>query len=171
MLRIHCLFSHTWAALTQPKYRALCCIALCLHFSDGYGRASSHLKTRHKLWWVSAGEAHRGTPTECAVKNFEVASPPRSDGKFVTTIILEGKRVVRCWAGCPERLWMPRTWRCSRPGWMGPWAAWSSIKCRRWWPCVWEGGWSLMIIEVPSNPSHSMILQGTQNPHRSVSRQ
>ena len=34
-----------------------------------------------------------------------------------------------------ERLWMPRPWRCSRPGWMGPWAAWSSIKWGGWWPC------------------------------------
>uniref|UniRef100_A0A8C2SZK3 Melanocortin 2 receptor accessory protein n=1 Tax=Coturnix japonica TaxID=93934 RepID=A0A8C2SZK3_COTJA len=24
--------------------------------------------------------------------------------------------------GCPGRLWMPRPWRCSRPGWTGPWA-------------------------------------------------
>ena len=23
----------------------------------------------------------------------------------------------------------PHPWTCSRPGWMGPWAAWSSIKC------------------------------------------
>jgi len=23
--------------------------------------------------------------------------------------------------GCPERLWMPHPWRCSRPGWIGPW--------------------------------------------------
>ena len=38
-------------------------------------------------------------------------------------------RVVRC---CPERLWMPHPWRCSRPGWMGPWAAWSGIKCGGW---------------------------------------
>ena len=34
--------------------------------------------------------------------------------------------------GCPERLWMLHPWRCSRPGWMGPWAAWSSIKCGSW---------------------------------------
>ena len=34
-------------------------------------------------------------------------------GKFFTV------RVVRCW-NCPERLWMPYPWRCSRPGWMGP---------------------------------------------------
>jgi len=48
--------------------------------------------------------------------------------------------------GYPERLWMPRPWRCSRPGWMGTWAAWSSITCRGWWPCLWLGGgdsWSL----------------------------
>mgnify|MGYP001853466558 CR=1 FL=1 len=36
--------------------------------------------------------------------------------------------------------------------------AWSSIKCGDWWPCLRQGGWSLMILEVPSNPSHSMIL-------------
>jgi len=48
--------------------------------------------------------------------------------------------------GCPERLWMPHPWRCSRPGWMGPWTAWSSIKCGGWWPCLWRGigaWWSL----------------------------
>ena len=35
-------------------------------------------------------------------------------GKFLNI------RVVRCWngTGCPERLWMPRPWRCSRPGWL-----------------------------------------------------
>ena len=41
--------------------------------------------------------------------------------------------------GCPERLWMPRPWRCSRPGWMGPWAAWPSIKCGGRWPGMWGG--------------------------------
>ena len=29
------------------------------------------------------------------------------------------KRVVRCWNSCPEWLWMPHLWRCSRPDWMG----------------------------------------------------
>jgi len=28
-----------------------------------------------------------------------------------------------------------RPWRCSRPGWMGPWATWSS-KWGGWWPCL-----------------------------------
>ena len=60
--------------------------------------------------------------------------------------------------GCPDRLWMHHPWRCSRPGWMGPWAAWSSIKCGGWQPCLWQGSWSLMILRVPSNPSHSVIL-------------
>jgi len=40
--------------------------------------------------------------------------------------------------------------------WMGPWVAWSSIKCGGWWPCLWQRGWSLMILEVPSNPSYSI---------------
>lgn len=28
----------------------------------------------------------------------------------------------------------------------------------RWWPCMQQGNWSLMILEVSSNPSHSIIL-------------
>jgi len=60
--------------------------------------------------------------------------------------------------GCQGRLWMPHPWRCSRPGWMGPWAAWSSIKWGGWWPFLWWGGWSFMILEAPSNLGHSVIL-------------
>ena len=37
-------------------------------------------------------------------------------GKFLT------ERVGRCRNSCPERLWMPRPCRCSRPDWMRPWA-------------------------------------------------
>ena len=37
-------------------------------------------------------------------------------GKFFTM------KVVRYWNSCLERLWMSCPWRCSRPGWMGPWA-------------------------------------------------
>ena len=58
----------------------------------------------------------------------------------------------------PERLWMPCPWRCSRPGWMGPWAAWYSIRYGGWWLCTRHGGWNLMILEVPSNSSHSVTL-------------
>ena len=48
---------------------------------------------------------------------------------------------------------MPRPCRCSRPGWMGPWAAWSSIYSvrRSVAPPVAAGG--LEILEVPSNRS------------------
>ena len=56
--------------------------------------------------------------------------------------------------GCPVH-----PWRCSRPGWMWPWAAWSSIKWGGRWLCMWQGGWSFVILEFPSNPGHSMILQ------------
>ena len=45
----------------------------------------------------------------------------------------------------------------SRPGWMGPWAAWSSIKCGCWQPSLWQAGWSFMTLEVPSNLSYSVI--------------
>ena len=40
--------------------------------------------------------------------------------------------------GCPEKLWMPPHWQCSRPGWMGLWATWSGGRC----PCPWQGGWN-----------------------------
>ena len=30
---------------------------------------------------------------------------------------------------CPEKLWMPPPWQCSRPGWMGLWETWSSGRC------------------------------------------
>ena len=39
-----------------------------------------------------------------------------------------------------QMLWMPHPWRCSRPCCMGTWAAWSSIKCGGWWPCLQWGG-------------------------------
>jgi len=57
-----------------------------------------------------------------------------------------------------ERLWMPRPWRCSRPGWMEPWAAWAGIKWGGWWPCLWQRGWRFVILEVPSNLGHSVFL-------------
>ena len=43
--------------------------------------------------------------------------------------------------GCPIH-----PWRCSRLGWMGPWAAWAGSTCGGWWPCLWWGvgaPWSL----------------------------
>ena len=47
------------------------------------------------------------------------------------------QRAVRCWHSCPERLWMFHPWWCSRPGWMGPWAVWSTDRSGGWWPCLW----------------------------------
>jgi len=34
---------------------------------------------------------------------------------------------------------MSRPWRCSRPGWMGPWAAWSGIRYGGWRLCLQRG--------------------------------
>jgi len=52
--------------------------------------------------------------------------------------------------GCPERWWMPHPGRCSRPGWMGPWATWSS-KWGGWWPCP-AGGLELCDPWGPFQP-------------------
>ena len=40
-----------------------------------------------------------------------------------------------CFIHCPEKLWMPPHRKCSRPGWRGLWATWSSGRC----PCPWQG--------------------------------
>ena len=60
--------------------------------------------------------------------------------------------------GCSERLWMLCPWRCSRPGCMSPWATQSSTWLSGWQLCLQQEGWNLMILKIPSNPSHSMIL-------------
>ena len=56
--------------------------------------------------------------------------------------------------GCPEKLWLPPPWQCSRPGWMGLWATLSSGRC----PWSWQGWWNQIVFKVTSNPNHSMIL-------------
>ena len=51
--------------------------------------------------------------------------------------------------GSPEKLWLPRPWKCSGLGWMGLWATWSSGRC----PCPWQGlgtRWSLK--SLPTQP-------------------
>jgi len=50
--------------------------------------------------------------------------------------------------GCPENLWMPLPWRCSRAGWMG------SGGCY-FLPTA--GGWSWIIFTVPFNPNLSTV--------------
>jgi len=64
--------------------------------------------------------------------------------------------------GCQGRLWIPHSWRYLRPGWMGPWAIWSNTWSSGWQPCLQQGGWKSVNFEVPSNPSHFMILGGTE---------
>ena len=47
--------------------------------------------------------------------------------------------------GCPEKLWLPPPWQCSRPGWTGLWAPCSG----RRGPCPWQGGgtgWALRFL-------------------------
>jgi len=51
------------------------------------------------------------------------------------------------------KLWMPHPWQCPRPGWM-----------ETGQPDLWfwtqQKGWNWMIFQIPSNPSHSMIIHG-----------
>lgn len=47
---------------------------------------------------------------------------------------------------------MPHPWKCSRPGWMWPLAAWSAA-------LPMAGVWNFMIFEVTLNLRHSMILR------------
>jgi len=58
-------------------------------------------------------------------------------------------RVVRHWNRLPREY----PWKCSRPGWTGLWASWSSRRCA----CPWQRGWNSMIFKGPSNPNHSII--------------
>jgi len=67
------------------------------------------------------------------------------------------KGVVSCWNRLSREVVDACPWKCSKPGCVGPWAAWSSIRYEGWRPCLQQGIWNLMILEVPSNPSHAVI--------------
>ena len=64
--------------------------------------------------------------------------------------------------GCPEKLWLPPPWKCSRPGRMGLWATWSGGRC----PCPWQGSWNYTVFKVPCNPNCSVILWWNDWPGR-----
>jgi len=64
-----------------------------------------------------------------------------------------------------QHCWMFPWQMALRPGWMGPWAAWSSTRSGGWWPYLQQGSWNLMFLGVPSNPSHYMTLWDTHLSH------
>jgi len=65
-------------------------------------------------------------------------------------------RVLRCWNSCPERLWMPRpSLEVCKARLDGQPGLVLNVEVMAL-PAA--GGWSFTILEVPSNPSHAMIL-------------
>lgn len=64
------------------------------------------------------------------------------------------QKAVKHQHSCPEKLWMPLPWRCSRQGWMGPWIAWAGGEQ----PCPLQGVGTWVSFKVSSNPSSSLIL-------------
>ena len=53
----------------------------------------------------------------------------------------------------PRRVVDAHPRKCSRPAWMGLWASRSTGKNA----CPWQRGWNSMILNIPSNPKHSVI--------------
>jgi len=126
-------------------------------FVHNCGACCSQLLVRHRLSSMSRGNGLIVMLIQ--VWEWNACGLPKAELRF--SLSIRGKLPREWWGagtGCPERFWMLHSWRCSMPGWMGPWAAWSSIRFRCWWPCMLQGVWSVMILKVPSNRSHSMIL-------------
>ena len=60
--------------------------------------------------------------------------------------------------GLPREAVVPHPWRCSRPGWMGPWAA----ELLGGSPAH-GTGWDWEDFKVPFNPDHSMEVPKVRN--------
>jgi len=67
-------------------------------------------------------------------------------------------RVVRCWNGLPREAVDAPSLEVFKARLDGALGSLVYIRCGGWWPCLRWGGWSFMILEVPSNPGHSVIL-------------
>jgi len=64
-------------------------------------------------------------------------------------------RVVRCWNRLPRQAVDAPSLEVFKARLD---EALGSIRYGGWRPCLQQEGWSFMILEVPSNPDHSMIL-------------
>ena len=67
------------------------------------------------------------------------------------------QRAVRRWHCCPE-LWVPHPWRCPRP-WMGPVQPELLPHVVADNPACGKGAGIRLSFEIPSDPSHSVVLE------------
>ena len=67
-------------------------------------------------------------------------------------------RVLKHWHRLPREVVDVPSWKCSRSGWTGLWATWSTWRCS----CSLQTGWTRWPSKVPSNPNLSMILWYTE---------
>ena len=68
------------------------------------------------------------------------------------------ERVARCWNRLPREAAGSPSMEVFKTRLGGPGATWSNTRSGGWWPCLWQGGWKLMVLADPSNPGCSLVL-------------
>ena len=111
-------------------------------------RPNCHLQTRNVHRSIDKGRT-RGNGFKLRERRFRLDI----EGNFFT------KRAVRCWHRLPREVVDALALEVFKARLDGALGSLAKYYMRRLVALHVAGGWSLMILEVPSNPSHSMILR------------